>query len=86
MRGETLNHQDKQNLPEQFHEDWSEKFAEDGLGPCECVGRPGSLNGADGKVQVEETNGSLSRFKEVTSLKFEEELSTMVTLAWAEGS
>ena len=61
MRGEILTHQEKWNLPEELHGDWSEKVAKDGLGPCESVGRPGSWNGAYGNAPVEETHGSSSR-------------------------
>ena len=41
-------------------EDWSEKVAQDGLGPRESLVSPGSWNGAYGKTQVEETYGGCS--------------------------
>ena len=80
--------QEKESLSERFHEDWCEKVAMDALGPCECVGRPGSWNGAYGEAPVEETNGS-SRQKwncRIWKLKRYSTMATMPTMAWAEGS
>ena len=61
VRGGIFAHQEKENHPEKLHEDWSEKAAKDGLGPCESVERPSSWHCACGKAQVEETNGGSSR-------------------------
>ena len=63
-----------------------EKVAEDRLGPCESVMRPGSWYGV--QTQVEETYGSTAAGKmehRSRDLEVEEELSTIVTLVWAEG-
>ena len=51
----------RKDLPEKLNEDWGEKVATDGLGPCGSVGRPSSWNCAQGKALVEETNGSSSK-------------------------
>ena len=61
VRCEVFHCQEESRLSEEFHEDWCEEVAEDGLGPCESVGRTSRWHRAHRKAEVEEVDGSCSR-------------------------
>ena len=83
------------SFPDKPLQDWCEEVAEYGLGPCESVARSSRWHRAHRKIEVEEADGTSSRQErvgvvvfpllEVNKLEVNEELSTMATLAWAEG-